>query len=365
MKFHQKLIFAITIFILAYIIWRAYNSRQFSLENFELPTIIGQPSQSSELTSLKKTTPINIQNIAQDHANLPLREYCIKGSYNSAYTGHYINLEMIEYVLARGCRFLDFEVYYINENDKYIPKVGFSTDNTFTMLNSENSILLDNVLSSATASAFSSKTSNNKDPLFIHLRIKSNNGDVYNSVAKSIDYSIKPLLYKEAVTNDTLLREIMGKVVIIIDKSINRDYSQYNVCNTRLCYVLTDYTNMESGSETLNIVKYTDLLHQRTTPIQILDSKISTDSSISTDSKISTDVKKMKLALPDIIPNTTENPKIMDCVLKYGCQVVPNRFYYPDKQLEKYETFFDDNKSAFVPLSTALPYYQKIKDLYA
>lgn len=353
MKFHQKLIFVITIFILAYIIWRAYNSRQFSLENFELPTIIGQPSQSSELTSLKKTTPINIQNIAQDHANLPLREYCIKGSYNSAYTGHYINLEMIEYVLSRGCRFLDFEVFYINENDKYIPKVGFSTDNTFTMLNSENSLLLDNVLSSATASAFSSKTSNNKDPLFIHLRIKSNNGDVYNSVAKSIDYSIKPLLYKGDVTNDTLLSEIMGKVVIIIDKSINRDYSQYTVCKTRLCYNLTDYTNMESGSETLNIVKYTDALQQRTTPIQILDSSISTD------------VKKMKLAFPDIIPNTTENPKIMDYVLKYGCQVVPNRFYYVDKQLEKYETFFDDNKSAFVPLSTALPYYQKIKDLYA
>lgn len=356
----KKILIAIIIIILTYIIWRFIKKRQSILyaieqqskEHFSMPTLFGLPSQSTELGNLKNQNAVKIQNISPEYSNLPLREYCIKGSFNTAYTGNYINLDMIEYVLSRGCRFLDFEVYYIKEDDKYIPKVGFTKDNTFTLLESENSILLDNVLAAVVGNAFSNKSPNANDPLFINLRIKSKNNDVYKAVAGSIDYSLKSKLYDGTVTNNTNLSDIMGKIVIIVDRTINRDYKQYNSCNPRdnTCYDLTKYANMESGSETLNIVKYIEIMNQCNIPVNMLDSGLTTD------------VKKMRLALPDIIPANKQNPSLVDFITKYGCQIVPNRFYYNDNSLEKYEQFFDDNQSAFVPFSTALPYYRKMTE---
>jgi hypothetical protein len=368
MNFLKKLIISVVIILFTYILWKFIKRKQTILheietqkkhvEQFSMPTVpnlFGLPSQSAELTNIKSSVPIQVQNISTIYGNLPLREYCIKGSYNSAYTGNYINLDMVEYVLSRGCRFLDFEVYYIKEKDTYVPKVGYSTDNTFTLLESENSILLDNVLAAVVSNGFSNKSPNNNDPLFINLRIKSNNHDVYNAVAKSIDYSVKSKLYKGAVTNDTKLNDIMGNVVIVIDKTINRDYKEYTSCKDSYggCYDLTEYSNMESGSEALNIVKYLEVAEQCNVPITILDKKLHTD------------VKKMRLALPNIVPAIKHNPILVDFITKYGCQITPNRFYHKDANLKDYEQFFDDNKSAFVPLSVAMNYFQKLKERYA
>ena len=46
--------------------------------------------------------------VSQDNS---LRNFIIKSSFNSAYSGSYMNLEMIKYVLKRGCRFLNFQVF--------------------------------------------------------------------------------------------------------------------------------------------------------------------------------------------------------------------------------------------------------------
>ena len=357
MNNYKKIIIIIIILLFICIVWQ-FNKYQLPrlidndthIESFNL---FGLPSQSSELDTLKSTDKTSIKNVTKIYGNLPLREYCIKGSYNTAFTGHYINLDMIEYVLSRGCRFLDFEIYYIKEKDIFMPKVGFSTDGTFTILESENSILLDNVLAAVVANAFSDKSPNNKDPLFINLRIKSNNPDVYKAVAKSIDYSILSKLFVGKVTNDTPLNKLMDSIVIIIDKTINRDYLQLSKCkkNDKTCYDLKNYTNMESGSETLNLVTYTYVTNQLYLPITVADDNISTD------------IKKMRLALPDAIPKTKENPDVVNFITKAGCQITPNRFYYNDKYLEKYEKLFNDNTSAFVPLAVALPYYHKLKTI--
>ena len=55
----------------------------------------------------------SIQSMENKYAKLPIKDYCIKSSYNSATTGKTVNKKMIQYVLSRGCRFLDFEVFYI------------------------------------------------------------------------------------------------------------------------------------------------------------------------------------------------------------------------------------------------------------
>jgi hypothetical protein len=366
MDFHKKILIAIIIIILTYVLWRLLKRRaelKSKIENFDLSSItntIGSyvptiatsvPNQDDEFKSLKDTTySTKVKNINPSIASMPLKEYCIKGSYNSAYTGNYINLEMVSYVLSRGCRFLDFEVFYINENNLTIPKVGVSIDPNYNTLMSNNSILLDNVLTTAVGGAFSSTSPNNQDPLFINLRIKSNNNEVYHAVAKSIDYALKSKLFNGKITDSTTLGEVMGQVVIVIDKTINRNYLDYAICETmdNTCYDLTNYINMESGSQLMNLIHYSELTNQCAIPINIADNNDQTD------------IKRIKLLMPDTITNQKSNVYYNPLVYKYGCQIVPYIYYYKDAELSNYEKFFNDNQSAIVPLSIALPYFQKL-----
>jgi hypothetical protein len=42
----------------------------------------------------------------------PLHKFHIKASYHSAFNGTDISKDMVLYILSRGYRFLDFEIYY-------------------------------------------------------------------------------------------------------------------------------------------------------------------------------------------------------------------------------------------------------------
>jgi len=358
----KKILIATIIIILTYTLWRLIKRRneiKSQIENFDMPTIIpSTPSPENELAAIKKnSTLLNIENINAKYAKLPLKEYCIKGSYNSAFTGHYVNLDMISYVLSRGCRYLDFEVFYMTENNLTMPKVSVSIDPNYNTLvtqmtpTANRSILLDNVLSTSVASAFSDTSPNNKEPLFINLRIKSNNPNVYQAVAKSIENTITNKLYSGKITDSTKLSDIMGKVVLAIDKTININYLTYAVCTDHsdtTCYDLSNYINLESGSPLLKITHYSDVESQCNTPITILDDNLHTD------------VKQMKLLNPDMISNQKTNIYLNPMIYKYGYQIIPYLYYFNDSELVNYEKFFNDNASAFVRLSMAIPYFQKL-----
>jgi hypothetical protein len=45
-------------------------------------------------------------------AKLPIRE-CVKASYNSACSGTYIGVDVLKYVLSRGCRYLDLRFIWL------------------------------------------------------------------------------------------------------------------------------------------------------------------------------------------------------------------------------------------------------------
>jgi len=54
------------------------------------------------------------------------------------------------------------------------------------------------------------------------------------------------------------------------------------------------------------------------------------------------------------------NPGISNFILKYSTQIPAYRFYKNDRHLRIYEEFFDEHKSAFVPLAIAITYFKKI-----
>ena len=128
--------------------------------------------------------------------DLPLREYCIKSSYNSALSGNYVSTDMIKYVLGRGCRFLDFEIFYINNN----PCVAYSADPTFVTITSKNFITLNEALKTVIINGFSGPSPNANDPLFIHFRIKCQNPEIFNKIGMCVNNYLSSRLYDEKVT---------------------------------------------------------------------------------------------------------------------------------------------------------------------
>jgi type II secretory pathway pseudopilin PulG len=373
MNLIKKVLIVLVIILFTYIVWRLLKTRieiKKQSEEKEGFSLFSSASDN-EFASLKTSDNVLIENCKPDIMALPLREYCIKASYNTALTGNYVNTDMITYILNRGCRFIDFEIFYIGEtivNDKnetitkYTPRVAYSTDNTFTTINTENSLLLDEVLTSVMNSAFSAPTPNNKDPLFINLRIKSNNKEVYKAVATSIDNTIRQKIYVDTkksqtpypavqINNKTLLSDIMGKIIICMDKTIERHYKDYTHCDAKdqTCYDLTDYINVETGSNELNLLRYSEVMEQCTIPITINNDNMRTT------------IKTMKYVVPNTKYDNSKNPDISDFILKYSAQIPAYRFYRKDKDLELYEQFFNDNHSAFVPLAIAITYFKNMQ----
>jgi hypothetical protein len=290
----------------------------------------------------------NIQSLKDKFTNMPLHEYCIKSSYNTARSGNYVSTKMIAAVLQRGCRFLDFEVFYIKEGNLYIPKVAVSSDVNYALLDTKNSISLDNALSTVATNAFSQNSPNSTDPIFVNLRIKSRDSNVYQAVAKSIDANLKTVAYSGKISKDTTLNELSQKVVIVVDKTVQPGYIEYAECKTgdTGCYGLVNYTSIESGSEYLNLYHYTDLLNHSNNIVLLKDDNIHTTAT------------RMKMAIPDSILNTA-NPAFKEFVVKHGCQSVLYQFHIVDKNLLDYEEFFNDTMGGIVPLSVALPYFVK------
>jgi hypothetical protein len=376
MIFLKKLFILIIIILFLIIISKLLIVRmdiKQDIENFSIISSI----ENNEISNNKSNTTVSIKNVNSNLYNFPLRELCIKSSFNSSCSGSYINLDMLKYVINRGVRYLDFEVFFIPSNsnnsdnsDIFIPVVATSVDPTYMILDTENSILLDNVLSSVVSNAFTSPCPNYNDPIFINLRIKSNNTEVYAAVASSIDNSIQSKIYNDpkiqvyttstktinpaiTITKDTLLSNILGKVIISIDKTINLNYENFSsTCNsytTNSCYDLKNYINIENGSQDMNLNIYSLVTRL---PILHIDNN-NTNTNVSTITCINPD----NLYLTTI---SNSNPNYQDYILKYGgCQIVPYRFYQNDLNLSDYENFFNNNNSAFVPLSNAITYYMK------
>ena len=291
----------------------------------------------------------NIQSIEPKYANLPIKDYCIKSAFNAATSGKKINKNMVKFALSRGCRLLDFEVFYSKKGDNYQTVVAESTDPEFKVFDTENSLLLRDIFSTVVSNAFSGNSPNKKDPLFIHLRIKTKDTNCYKEVAKAIDSTLKSKLFEGDVTRETKLSEIMGKIVIVVDKTVHRDYKEYAKCNSNdvSCYDLSNYLNIESGSQTINLLGLTSLENQAANPPLIKDDNVSTTAISS------------KLVLP--YQKITTNPDMRKMILNYGAQMVGYRYHLVDENLMDCETFFNDSKGGIVPLAAAIPYFERIQ----
>lgn len=344
MPLSRKILIAIIILLFSYILYRLLQKRQEVMRENSQKSKEGFNKEGFE----NAKNSIVAQSINSANTGMPLAQYCVKGSYNTALTGNTISLDMIKYVLSRGCRFVDFEVFYIDDT----PYVAYTNDSTYTSIQTENKLLLDEVLTKTVLYAFGPNAPNAKDPLFIHIRVKSTNNNVYKAVGKSVDYALRDKLYEKPVDDKTKLADIMGKVVLIMDKTINYDYGDYSRCGSKdlNCYDLTKFVNIESGSEYVKLFRYNEvLLKQPKQP------------TVSNDNE-TVDVKSVQIVLPDFNTKNIKNPNFGEFVMNYGSQIVPFRFYQKDDELANYEKVFSDNSSGIMPMSKTMLYFKKQKE---
>lgn len=310
----------------------------------------------SEFLEFKKnldTTPIKIQNFSGDYS-LPLKEYCIKSSYNSAITGKYVSNDMIKLVLSRGCRFLDLEVLVLDGT----PIVSYTKDKSYSSRETENSEVLDTILTTIASNAFVASNPNPKDPLFIHIRVKSNDNKSLKYIAASIDNTLAKTnkLYKKNIDHNTVLQDIMGKFIVIIDNTNIFNFNSLTKCtkDEDNCYDLNNYISSKSNSQHFKKQKFIDILESEQKTPSLDDNGIS-------------DTKKVNIGMPDINENSgffsgsnTENPDIRHLIYKHGIQIAGYKYYLIDDNFAQQEEFFNVFKSAIVPFKRSMPYLNRV-----
>ena len=184
-----KYIFLIlSIVVLFFIFYKQYNVGH--RQTTEYMTGLGGCSAQDSSGS---NPPPSCTNDYTNSAELPLREYCVKSCFNSAYDGQDVSKDVLTQRIKDGYRFIDLNVFSAS-GDVY---VGFSPDNAPKTVS--NNLLLSDALKTINDSAFSSATvfdgslSNVASyPVFVHIRVyrpPGSNIDIIANVAKTINGS--------------------------------------------------------------------------------------------------------------------------------------------------------------------------------
>lgn len=265
-----------------------------------------------------------IHSINQKMKSLPLKNFYIKTAYNccagGTYKNDYVDLCILKSVLKQGVRALDFEIFSIKNK----PVVATSVEDGNYTKESFNSIPFQDVMSVLQNYAFSGSTSPNpNDPIFIHLRIKSENRIMFKNLAKIFKNYNNLLLGNEFSFNnqgknigDATLGELANKIVVIVNYFGNIEE-------------ISEYVNARSNSQFIRILSAPQIEYTQDTG-ELLDYN----------------KKNMTIARPgkgSDPPNP--NPVAMR---DNGCQFIAMRYQLMDVNLEENNDFFDTNGFAFV-----------------
>ena len=294
-------------------------------------------TQINNMTDTLAAVPMSMTGINGTDAQYQyrLRDYYIASSYNSCCAGQflddYVSLEALANVIKRGVRVLDFEIYSYHGR----AVVAASPSPSYDFKGTYNCLPVGEVFSTINSYAFSGTAPNPHDPLFIHLRVKSNNLDVYKEISKALGSAFSNLLsqtdpeyaneaHGENITKEPLL-SFMGKTIIICDNRNN------NFRNT----ALEELINITSSSQFLRGLRNYNVQYAPDMNALINYNK-----------------KNMSLVMPDLSSiNKNQNAALQQ---KYGCQMTLMNYQNLDTNLEYYLKFF--HSSAFVLKPKALRY---------
>jgi Phosphatidylinositol-specific phospholipase C, X domain len=288
--------------------------------------------EGREVTYMNNLYPSLDGNIRPISINDPdckynLYDYYIKTAYNAcsggAYKNDFVDIANLKAVLKQGVRGLDFEIYSVNNQ----PVVATSTSEDYFVKETFNSVNFGTVMDTIQNYAFSGGTCPNPtDPLIIHLRIKSNNQEMYSNLAnifKSYDSIMlgKEYSFENSGRNlgSTPLLSLQNKVILIVDK-LNNAFLENEA--------FLEYVNLTSNSVFMRAFNYYDVKN-------------------SPDTQELTEYNKrdMTIVFPDK-GTSPANPSGFLC-RAYGCQMIAMRYQLVDNFLMENALFFDRASYAF------------------
>lgn len=272
-----------------------------------------------------KITSIDVSN---EKFSKSLKDYYIKSAYNCCsggnYRNSYVDLCILKNLLKQGVRGLDFEIFSINNK----PVVATSNSDNYYIKETFNYIDFDDVMNIIQNYAFSGSTSPNpNDPIFIHLRFKSNNIKMYNNFAEIFKKYNSILLDQEYSfenrgrnLGNVPLTDLLGKVVIIVDAS-NKSF-----LDSKNFY---EFVNLTSSSIFMRQTRFSEIKHLTDNAELIEFNKIG-----------------MTICMPDK-GNNPSNPN--SAIMRdNGCQFLAMRYQLNDENLKTNDEFFNQNGFAFV-----------------
>ena len=281
----------------------------------------------------KNLLPISMS----DDYKKPVNFYYIKTSYNCCslgdYVGDYVGLCILEKIISQGVRCFDFEIFNLNNNAIISTSTVTNTRTKETM----NDILFLDAMETLTSKAFNSLyCSNYTDPLFINLRMKTNNIDIFNNIASTFaKYDNKYFLNinQSYMYNDnnfcaiTPLNSLLNKIIVIVNSS-NTDLENSD---------LKSYVNVFTGPSASNVKQQ---------PFNAI--KVENKDELITFNKL-----KTTFVSPSVSNGTPINPDPAFC-FKLGNQFIGMAFQIRDNNLEVYQNFFDEYKHAFIMKNSSL-----------
>ena len=337
MDLNRKILILLIIFILCYILFRIVIKRiqikQYmeGYENQDVNTIQTGYTCPVTFQNNLKTKVLNIQKYNKQEA-LYLRNWSIKSSLNSAFNGKENTIDMIHYVLSRGCRFLDFEVYMFHDPITESNSIVVSTSKDSDFIPIDKNLSVSDVLYYINIYAFNTVCPNYDDPLFIQFRPKirddSNHDEYKNAICSTINSAIvenlSPL-YKGVINNTTSLMDLLGKFVIVMDDfnfydckpNINLPNNNHSVMNTY------SYQNMPLQQNMLRIKSDFVCNVNQITQVIFQD-----DKGVSYTTNVSSDY----------------------LMRNFSIQIIPMMFWNTGGDLCNYETLYNKCGGAIVPL---------------
>lgn len=267
-----------------------------------------------------------------------LRDYYIKTAYNccggGSYKNDFVSIDILKDILKQGVRGLDFEVFSIDDQ----PVVATSTSDSYYIKETYNSIPFMDVMNVLRDYAFATATSPNpKDPIIIHLRIKSTNQSMYKNFAKILEAYDNLLLGKDYsyenhgvnLGNIEILK-LSGKIVIIVDR-LNNSFLE--------CQEFYEFVNMTSNSVFMRALPYYDIAY-----------------SPDINELIEYNKTCMTIGLPDKGADP-DNPSGI-VLRETGTQMIAMRYQLFDSNLEESDMIFDAQGYSFVLKPENLRHHQ-------
>ena len=167
-------------------------------------------------------------NASDSQSKFKLRDYYIKAAHNAfnpdKFKNSNVSMDAFLYVIARGCRFIDFEVFSV-ENQ---PVIASSSVNSFNYKETYNHIPVTDAFEVLGNYVFSgSKCPNPGDTFIIHMRIMSQNITMYYNLEKIISqsksvarYLLGPKYGREYQSKDLGNEDLLdfkGKIILMVD----------------------------------------------------------------------------------------------------------------------------------------------------